>query len=539
MSLERLHIGKARSQKRIRDVARHGAHIGVDPCRLAMAKAILARRQSDIAKYYVPGPTQLEFHKSQAIYRLITAENRGGKSTAMAMEIKWCLEGSHPYRPNFPGGNYLLVTTRRQQADMVWRKKLLEDSELKGAPRGQGLIQDYKIDTVGYSGGDGLRALKSLRLRAEYGGGFLFVAWSGDVHSWEGLEGIQIDGIFIDENAVREEMMNELAVRVRDSQDDPNKPGGGQITWAATETKVNPAFTRFKEVCADPADPTTALFSIPSHEAVAVTAESAEQAAKIMRADVAQARLYGKGGALDTVRIYPQFDRDIHTTKEPMKHLPHDNIVVGYDPGEAHETGMVVGTYRRSEPDVLHVWACFSRTRQTIDQELDWLAGKILPRQLCRFVYDPSARAAQKAAAGKTIAQVIHEGIVARGLMVNRGLFRYANNTHAPGIKLVRDRLDRAQILLYTEEEGVESLARQMILYRGRPETNFTGIHGIVKKDDDLVDPLRYVVMERHNWVDFGPNLGGVVDDPDVDQTVIAKRVQFHADRINMKRRRR
>lgn len=539
MTIDRLRIGSRGGRDRMRDLAGYGAHVGVDPARLAMAKAILARRQADIGKVYRPGPTQLEFHKSQAIYRLITAENRGGKSTAMAMEIKWALEGTHPYRPNFHGGNYLLVTTRRQQADMVWRKKLIEDSELRGAPRGQGLIQGHAIDTIGFSGGDGLKALKSLRLRDEYGGGFLFVAWSGDVHSWEGLEGIQLDGVFIDENAVREDMLNELAVRVRDSQDDPDKPGGGQITWAATETKVNPAFTRFREVCANPADPTTAMFSIPSHEVVAVTAESAEQAQKLMRADIAQARLYGKGGALDTVRIYPQFDRDIHTTKEPMRHMPYDNIVVGYDPGMAHETGMVIGTYRRSEPDVLHVWACFTRTRQTIDQELDWLAEKVLPRQVCRYVYDPSARASQKAAAGKTIAQVIHEGLVERKLMAARGLFRFANNDHAGGIRLVRDRLDRAQILLYVEEEGVETLARQMILYRGRPETNFTGIHGIVKKDDDLVDPLRYIIMERHPWTDFGPNLGGVVVDPDVDATEVAKRVKFHVDRIAMKRRRR
>jgi len=474
--------------------------------------------------------------------------HNSGKSTSMAMEVKWAMEGSHPYRPNFIGGNYLLVTTRRQQADLVWRKKLLLQSELRGAPKKVGMIPEHKTEKIGLSTDQGIRALKSLVFTKEYGSSQLIVVWSGDQNSWQGLEGIQFDGVFIDENSVNEMMMAELSVRVRDAYDDPAKPGAGFIMWAATETKVNPAFTRFREVCRDENDPTTGYFEIPAEEAVAVTEESGLQAAKLMSDEVAKSRVNGIGGALDLVQIYPQFDKDLHCVRAVYEHQAFDNIVVGYDPGMSHPTGMVVCSIRRDDPETLHVWACFNRTRQTIDNECDWLferlggqydaAGQIerFPRQIARVVYDPSAKAAQKAAGGQTIASVLHTALQDRRLMHKEALYRFAQNQHDIGIERVRSMLTQRKIVIYTENVGCSELVRQLIMYRGRPATNFVGVHGVVKKDDDLCDPIRYVCAEKVKWTNLGPNTyndGEVLDDAD---RAAQKRVEFHIGRRRKRR---
>lgn len=462
-----------------------------------------------------------------------------GKSASMAMEIHWALTGTHPYRGNFAGGNYLLITTRRQQADLVWRKKLIENSELVGVPRGtKGIIPAHKIDRIGYSTGDGINALKTINMTQESGGARLHVIWSGDPNAWKGIEGIQFDGIFIDENCVNEKLLQELAVRVRDAYDDPEKPDAGFILWAATETKVEPAFTIFRELCMNPDEKEAEYFEIQPDEVIAVTSKSAEQAGKLMSEEMREARLRGKGGAMDVVRVYPQFDKSIHTTPEQFIHSRTDNIVAAYDPGMAHNTGMLLASIRKSEPDTLHFWAGFLRTRQTIEQECAWLEEMLAGKQIYRFIYDPSARAAQKAAGGKTIAEVLRAELAKRKLLTKDAIYRFAQNDHLQGVKRVRQMLDDVKFIIHSTGEGMDAFIRQMIMYRGRPETNFKGVNGVVKKDDEYNDCSRYLCAERIVWSAHGMQTG-IMQPMTEERAIVNERIDYHVERIAMAQSRR
>jgi hypothetical protein len=99
--------------------------------------------------------------------------------------------------------------------------------------------------------------------------------------------------------------------------------------------------------------------------------------------------------------------------------------------------------------------------------------------------------------------------MASRGIVPKHG-FCQSKKNHAPGIAMLRHYMDPAEeratppLLMLdkaTDENCVAQLRQQIMAYRGREETKFTGPGGVVKKNDDLVDPLRYLVMQRPYWV--------------------------------------
>ena len=117
----------------------------------AVLAELLKRKKDDGLTYYDADPTQDAFLMCQTLYSMITAENRGGKSTVGAVDIRYTLEGTHPHRPNYEGGVYALFVPSRRQADLTWRKKLIEDCELMGAPPGKPFIPSHLIKEVKYN----------------------------------------------------------------------------------------------------------------------------------------------------------------------------------------------------------------------------------------------------------------------------------------------------------------------------------------------------------------------------------------------------
>ena len=51
-----------------------------------------------------------------------------------------------------------------------------------------------------------------------------------------------------------------------------------------------------------------------------------------------------------------------------------------------------------------------------------------------------------------------------------------------------------------SEESGGKLLRWQMLKYAGHEEKQFTGPGAIIKKNDDLIDPLRYMCLQRPSW---------------------------------------
>jgi hypothetical protein len=61
-------------------------------------------------------------------------------------------------------------------------------------------------------------------------------------------------------------------------------------------------------------------------------------------------------------------------------------------------------------------------------------------------------------------------------------------------------------VLIDMDGPGCGLFVNQMKKYRGRPATNFTGPQGVVKKDDEAPDTLRYLISKLPYWTDRPPN---------------------------------
>ena len=84
----------------------------------------LVLRRTDALRLYKPMPSQLEFHKSQAMERLLIGSNRSGKTFSAAVECAWAARGEHPYL-EYPKGDmeiYCVAKDERQIAEVWWKK---------------------------------------------------------------------------------------------------------------------------------------------------------------------------------------------------------------------------------------------------------------------------------------------------------------------------------------------------------------------------------------------------------------------------------
>src|SRR5436190_612634 len=96
------------------------------------AAALKKRRDIDPCYVYEPGPTQLDFHKSDAYYRLVSGGNRSGKTSSCLIELAQLVRQIHPYKKPYGPVIALVFCISRQQATMVVQKKLFESCEFPG-----------------------------------------------------------------------------------------------------------------------------------------------------------------------------------------------------------------------------------------------------------------------------------------------------------------------------------------------------------------------------------------------------------------------
>jgi len=87
-----------------------------------------------------------------------------------------------------------------------------------------------------------------------------------------------------------------------------------------------------------------------------------------------------------------------------------------------------------------------------------------------------------------------------------------------------------------TDANGTGILRQQILKYRGKEATRFTGAGGVVKKDDELIDAWRYVAMQRPCWTQEWA-CGRTVDIPItsvafLDTTGTVRAIPMHAPSV-------
>ncbi len=456
------------------------------------------------AGHYRPSPNQMAFHRSNAYYKLVLGGGRTGKTTGCLVDLSWAVRGIHPFKPwNGPFTSLLFAITR-QQAAMVMSRKLLEACELPSlvtGPRGEPmypdigqkpLIPEWEIADLGTLK-TGFRSTYWIKLT---NGCELWFSWSDIEDTWKRIQGPKIGYVYLDENAGNKALIIEARKRLQDSQ----KPGDwrGCLVWGAHGTENNDAFDDFKDLC-ERRHPDHELFRLNSNETGAVDAAATKRFASVLTKEEQAIHITAEGSAGDLVRVFGQQWND--DLLRPREVAAEDNLWVSYDPGVDHPMGMLVDVIRKGS-NTVHCVQAWCRRGGTIADDVADLAAWLDGRTVAGFVYDTNLRNRDRGG-GPTVLDQFKELCRQKGVQV-AGWWQSKKN-HAPGINLMRQMMVTKNLLIAPDPggssgNGMAILVSQLRKYRGRESTKFTGPGGVVKKDDELVDCLRYRVMVGAVW---------------------------------------
>lgn len=181
-------------------------------------------------------------------------------------------------------------------------------------------------------------------------------------------------------------------------------------------------------------------------------------------------------------KFYGEFSDDTHVVPAPKpEHVKGQNIVVGIDPG-LNRTGII--------------WLAFDNDNMAL-AFAEFYPEQMVVSDVCReilrinalwgiepdyYVIDPSARNRATVDAEKLKNAYLRGGISA----VN------GQNDRAAGILEVKRRLQQKGLVV---SEALTNLRREFIRYRKDP--NSKDEFAAIKKDDHLLDALRYVCLSR------------------------------------------
>lgn len=473
------------------------------------ARAILAR---DPLKYFNPSPTQDQFLRRPLSdwACLNTSVSRGGKTSVSCVDLAWIMRGIHPYRPNYTNLTLLQFTPSRLQAANVIGAKLFKKSELilPDAPPGVAalaMIPPWEIAKLNEPNVAGMKVPYELIMK---NGNRLLFSWSGVDGIAKRIAGLRIDGAYVDEDAGTPQLFDELYTRLLDAQSDATRPGLGFFVWSNTNLNYNEAFESFQERHARGVAGHR-IFTIGKNENPAISSERREAMKDVLSTDAARIRMEGDmtGGAIASI-YHKQWGEARHVLVGDYNIKPEDNLWVGYDPGVDHPMGMIVGAINRDQPLRINITKCWNSHGETIEKDADNLRAYLSGRQLSGFVYDTNLKNRDRGG-GPSVLDRLKDLLAARGIAPMAGYYQSKKN-HAPGIALVRHYLDPnpddrtvPPLLILSQGSdvnGVGMLRRQILAYRGREATRFTGPGGVVKKDDELVDALRYLIMARPSY---------------------------------------
>jgi hypothetical protein len=467
------------------------------------------REAKDPIKNYSPGKTQSECESCPAMVRMLQGGNRTGKTAHMLVEISKAARRLHPIRSTNKPVVYVIWAKSREQIRDVLYQKMRVRSELKGPCENEPMIPDYEVVKDHMVSGAGKPVCREIELK---NANRILFAISGVDKSWESLQGKgRIAGIGVDEQAGTQKLVDECMARLMElnNPSDVAEFGGAWFMWASSETLISDAWDNLKSICLDPERNQDAkFFHIKAEENKAVTAEARTRVGQFMSERARAIRITGDGDARAATLVYgKQWSDSRHMLPSDHQPSPNANLWVGYDPGVGHETGMVIGCIEPRYPMQIIVTKVWSRPGHTVAEDTKDLANYLKGRKLTGFVYDRNVDNRNNGG-GLTALQQMKECMTNAGIEPIGG-FWVARKKVADGIATVRHYLDPAPdnratepllVINPSEGSGGKLMRWQFLKYSGHEEKQFTGAGAIIKKDDDALDALRYLIMQRPCW---------------------------------------
>lgn len=478
------------------------------PEQQAAARAFVEREYAIF--HYKPSPNQLAFHQDCQPNKLTIGGSRSGKTTANIVEVCWLAMGIHPYKENAKEPlSILILSLTRQNASQVTQRKMFESCELPGPigakpflPESELMPGEHTPLRVGFPTYYRVKLMNNTVIEW---------AWSDDPASFIKVQGAKRHIILLDEARCDRKLFLELTKRLADARSEAERglaPSWyGMLLWGATGTGDggdDGTFDSFRQRCMD-AHPGHSYFLLKPGETGAIDAKVTAQMRSIMSEEEQAIHIDGTSTAGGAQRVYPQFTEERHCLPTDYEPGPQDNLWLGLDPGWNHPTGLVIFAITPKRPMTKIAVRCWKHRHQTVDYDIACLDHYLRGRQLAGVVYDWNTNAGSKQGAGQTMLQEYKEKMIALGMYPIAGFFRGKKNNEK-GIPLVALHLDpdhydksvEPRLLVNpSQASGCSLLKEEFYKYRGRPETRFRGPMGIVKKWDDLMDPLKYVCCER------------------------------------------
>jgi len=471
------------------------------------AKAMLEKRRAeDPVMNYVAPVTLQRASECKARYICVHAPNQVGKTSWMQHLAASVLRGRHPNWKFFGPCRVLLVIPKRAQAAEVWGNRLLKASELFG-PQGKfPWIPKREIAKIynSYSPAGPYPGKVVLKNGCE-----LVTILSGDPNSWKGLEGMTFDMVIRDEVAGNENLGDELQPRLLASRTRALgglQPWGGVMIWSATETKHNEEWLAFKQRCIDGVEDHVYFKPLPEEAEAYISMKAREEMKRSMSDRSYQIRGAGTLDAGDLVRIYSQqWDDKRHMLATDYVIKPDDNIHIGWDPGVHHPTGIVIAALSRDRPNQLKIVKCFLHARESIDYDVECIHSYMLGRKITSLVYDWAAKAERKGA--PTMLHTLISCMEAKGYPPMAGYIP-ADKRVEPGIDTFRHYLDpdtfnkatEPLLVLNSSQESGGQMLRSEIIGYCKTEATPTSKGKVVKKNDDMLDSLRYIIRAYPYW---------------------------------------
>jgi hypothetical protein len=296
-------------------------------------------------------------------------------------------------------------------------------------------------------------------------------------------------------------------MRGLDARGAPEAPlYAGSMSWSATPTCGSEGLRKFKKFC-EAHNPASSYFFIPPGENPSISKEALQDARNFLGEDASSVRVDATQDAEALTLIYgAQWSDERHMLKQDYVVQDDDNLWLGYDPGVDHPTGMMIAALNKRNPMQMNMCKFFLHRRQTVEYDArvlyEWLRG----RRLAGVVYDTAAKNTDKT--GSSTLLQLQRAFADLKISPLVGWFQ-SKKGHSTGIAMVRHYLDPDPFNKHIEpslvispsvESGGARIREQMLRYHGKESSRFSGPGGVIKKDDEACDTLRYLCFKRPSW---------------------------------------
>ncbi len=472
-----------------------------------------AKRQSEALNLYRPLPNVAAFHECKKKIRLIVSGNRGGKTTAAAVECARSVLGKDPfekypkrngiffvfgidakhigsviYKKLFRAGAFKMV---RDPKSLLWRAfdPVADAALAKEAKPAPPLIPPRFIDWVVW---DQKRAGIPACVVLKNGTEIHFFSINAEMP-----RGQDIDGAWIDEEAVKSGIVAEILARLVDR--------GGRLVWSATpQSGGDQLFDLMESAGSIDVD----LFHAHIWDNTHIAEEEKDAFFRRLSEDERRVRWYGEP-ALSGFTVYPEFSRVIHAFPEGRGWQPPDDWAryISVDPGRQvcyvsfitvppPWVGQFVVVY-----DELYLEKCdaemFGRELGNKSKHGVTYEAALIDGHQCR-VSDMGG--------GKSIESQYREAMFKHGVRVRTGGFTWGADELASGIEAVRTWLrvgTSGHPYMRVIVESCPEFCRSMLKYRyAKDHDGVPSRTGkVLKKNDHPADTVRYLASCNPPWV--------------------------------------